>query len=333
MKIRRLILRFLDNWPIKILALAAASLLFLLNSIVGLEERYLNVPLSLELPEDLVPNSSYPSSIRVGIRGEPDEIFSIGEEDIRVFVDFRDVTTEGVYRKPVDYRPSEGMQVIDPLEVTFEPVEITVSLEEKLGRSLPVVPQLTGMPPEGFELVDYIVTPNSVVVEGPGSILRPLEQIRTEEIDLSERRENFSVRVRLVRPHPLVRIPGGEVVEIRAVVNERIITRTFQDVPVVLAGLREDLESAVPLPTGVVQIQGRELVVNQVRRDEVLLLVDATDLEEPGTYALATRPSLPRDVFILNYDPRELSVRIVASIEPDGTDASPEAPPADGGTQ
>ena len=318
------------NWPIKILSLAAAVLLFLLNAVVGLEERYVNVPIELELPGNLVPNSSYANNARVGVRGEPDDIWTIAENDIEVFVDFSGVTAEGVYRRPVEYRATAAIRDVDPLEINIEPEEITVSLEEKLGRNVPVAPQIAGTPPEGYLLENWVTTPDSVLLEGPRSLVEPIEQLVTEEVDISNRRDDFSLRLRLVTPDPLVNVPGGEFVDFTARIEERIVTRTFEDVPVVVAGLRDDLRPSAPLPRGFVQIQGRELAVEEILSDEVLLIVDATDVEQAGAVTIPVRASLPQEIKVVTYDPRQ--VELVIEDAPQGpspgADTSPDNGPA-----
>ncbi len=323
--------RLQKNWPIKILSLVAAVLLFLLNAVVGLEERYVNVPIELELPTNLVPNSSYSNNARVGIRGEPDDIWTISENDIEVFVDLRGVTAEGVYRRPVEYRPTEAIRDVDPLEINIEPEEVTISLEEKLGRNIPVVPQITGAPPEGYVLDDWVITPNSVLLEGPRSLVEPIEELRTEEIDVSNRRDDFSLRLTLVTPDPLIHVPGGGIVDFSARIEERIVTRTIEDVPVVVAGLRDDLRLATPLPTGFVQVQGRELAVDEILSDEVLLIVDATDVEQAGTATIPVRASLSQEIKVVNYDPRQ--VELVVEAVPQGPPAEEESPTGEDETQ
>jgi hypothetical protein len=48
----RLIFRLFSNWPAKALALGAAILLYLLVGLDSLEERYITVPVRLDLPPD-----------------------------------------------------------------------------------------------------------------------------------------------------------------------------------------------------------------------------------------------------------------------------------------
>ena len=89
MRNRRFFERILDNWPAKIISLAVALVLFLFYRIVNLEERFFNVPLSIEVPENFTASGNYPRSVRITLRGGQEEIFHILEEDIRASADLR----------------------------------------------------------------------------------------------------------------------------------------------------------------------------------------------------------------------------------------------------
>jgi hypothetical protein len=71
----RLIFRLFSNWPAKALALGAAILLYLLVGLDSLEERYITVPVRLDLPPTLVPAAEYPNFARVYLRGTGERYF------------------------------------------------------------------------------------------------------------------------------------------------------------------------------------------------------------------------------------------------------------------
>ena len=52
---RQLLERIAHNWPVKVLSVALAVLLFLFYRISSLEERFFSVPLDLRINENLVP--------------------------------------------------------------------------------------------------------------------------------------------------------------------------------------------------------------------------------------------------------------------------------------
>src|SRR6056297_808165 len=74
---------FFDNWPAKVMAIAAAIILFLFQRIVTMEERFFSVPLQIETTGRYLPVAPFPQSVRVHLRGEADNIDTILENDIK----------------------------------------------------------------------------------------------------------------------------------------------------------------------------------------------------------------------------------------------------------
>ncbi len=79
--------RFFDRWPVKIICIALAIVLYILFRVNTLTERQLTIPLRVLIPEGFVVSSEYPGSINVTLRGEEDELKGILPDDIDAFVD------------------------------------------------------------------------------------------------------------------------------------------------------------------------------------------------------------------------------------------------------
>ncbi|MFP3960125.1 MAG: YbbR-like domain-containing protein [Spirochaetaceae bacterium] len=310
MRGRRLIGRVLHNWPAKALSLVAAMLLLVFHDIARLEERFLSVPLVLELPDGYVPASEYPENVRVSLRGESDEIFRILEEDIRAYVDLSDYDTAGVYKDPVRIDRRGTASGIEPLEISVEPQEVSVTLEESLQKSVDVEPSLSGFPPSGYELTQYQTSPSSVEIEGPRSRVEDIDTVVTEDIDLSGRRDDFGVRVRLQHPDALVRFRGGDVVEFRGIIEESVVLHTFDPVETVVLGLDPELQIEGSLPSGMIRVQGRSSLIEEIDPEEIQLVADAGEITGEGEYTLSLRPDVPQGLVVLRYEPTEVEVRL-----------------------
>ena len=88
MKFRALVERSLHNWPVKIISIAAALLLFFFYRVSSLEERFFNVPLSLSFHENYIPAENVPKTVRIVIRGRDADIKLVLEDEIEASVDF-----------------------------------------------------------------------------------------------------------------------------------------------------------------------------------------------------------------------------------------------------
>jgi hypothetical protein len=315
LKSRPIIRRLLSNWPAKVLSVVAALLLVVFNNISRLEERYISVPLELSLPDDLVAASSYPSRVRVTLRGESEGVQRILDDDIDAYLDLQNVEEEGVVTTSVRINRTGTALGVDPLEIYVEPAEVSLAVEEKARTSLEVEPSLSGFLPAGYQLAGYQISPSSVEVEGPESEVAPLETVQTEDIEMAGRRNDFSVRVRLVRPSPGISFLGGDVVEFRGIVEEAVVLNTFEPVETVVLDLAPGLTISSALPSGSIRVQGNQLDLENVTVDQVQLVADASRVTSPGRYQLQTRPEVPPGLAVLRYEPQTVDVQVVRSGE------------------
>ena len=305
----------LDNWPAKIIALGLAVIVVLFNNLSRVSERTFSVPLTLRIDESLVPGEEYQNRVRVRIRGDESQIFEVSEDDLIAVADFSRHTAEGVFRAPIEIVRRASALELGALEISVEPLYVTVSLAEKLVRSVEVVPNIAGFPPSGYELRDYRVLPTAVTIEGPRSAVDDVRQILTEEIGLAGRTRDFTESVRLRRPNPLVDLPGGLIVEFRALIAEAVIQRSFDPVAITLMDLDPSLVVSGRLPTGALRVQGRQLDLDAITPDQIGLIVDASRVAAPGTYTLAVRPQIPQGLVVLSIEPAQIEVIVVREDE------------------
>jgi YbbR domain-containing protein len=308
LRTRSLLERLFAHWPAKILSIAAAIVLFLFNRVGTLDERFFSVPLRVLHAPNYVPAAPYPRSVRVRVRGPEEEIW-ISEDAIEAVADFTEHDREGVFREPVEIQ-TQGNALDASLEIQIEPLEVTVQLEEKITKSLEVFPTLTGFPAQGYELTQYFLSPSSVEVEGPRSKVQNLRVVHTEEVDLTGRKESFTIRVRLVQPDPFVSFLGGDVVEFRGMIQESIVVKTFEDVDVVAFDLAAGLEIVGQLPTGTVRVQGTQAQLEALRPGQIRLLVDCSDITSRGRYSIPARPDVPRGILVLDFEPLDVSIDV-----------------------
>jgi hypothetical protein len=308
---RRVLERFFADWPAKIISVAAAILLFLFYRINTMEERVITTALKADPPPGLAISKPYPRSARITLRGREENIFSVLEEDLEVYADFDSIDGEGQYRLPVRVLRKGTSVNVEPLEIRVEPSEVSVTLEEEVQRTVEVQPRLSGIPAAGFELVQYSVTPNSVQVSGPRSIVSDLTEVQTETIDLSGRSSDFSLEIGILRENPLVHYPRQMTALFRGIIREAVVIKTFENVDIITLDLSPNLRIAGTLPKGSIRLQGSQLSLEDLAPVRFRLLVDCGNIQGPGTATLPTIPDVPPDFVILKYEPRELTLNFI----------------------
>ena len=310
MKSRDLFDYISNNWPAKVLSIAAAIVLFLFYRNSGLEKRFFNVPLSVIVNENYIPSGSYPRSSRIILRGNAEDIYLINENDIEVYADLSSHMNEGSFRAPVQFRKKGNALYIDPLEITVEPLEVTISLERKISKSVEVSPVTDGFERKGYELVQYLITPTSVEVEGPKSDVEGILEVYTREIDLSDRFEDFTIMVRLDNDNPDITFPGGDVIEYHGIITEAMVVKTFTPVDVITLDLPESLTLEEMPDQGFIKIQTTHLLLEEMSINDFRLILDCSFITEPGEYSISAEPDVPSGVIILQYDPINIILKV-----------------------
>jgi YbbR domain-containing protein len=209
-----------DKWPVKIISVAAALIIAVFYRMNTLETRTFLVPLHVETSGFLVPVSSLENTVKINLRGETNSIYPILEEDIEAFIDLDRYSNEGTYRIPVQIRKKGSTLGVVPLEISVLPIEISLLLEKKIRRDIPVFPVFRGTIARGYEIISQSIYPENVSVEGPRSSIESQYEFNTEPISLEGRNENFSVIVSIINNNPLITIYGNRMLEYRCVIRK-----------------------------------------------------------------------------------------------------------------
>ncbi len=300
-----------NRWSIKILCVGTAILLYLLFRVNTLAEREVAILLEVISPRDYIVSSDYPSSINVTLRGDEETVKGVLVDDIEASVNLSEYSQEGTYRVPVEINKKGTALQPEALEVRPQSRELTFSLERKTIRSLIVRPELSGFPALGYELIQSFVSPSSITVIGPYRQMENLFEMSTEIIDISGRREDFTVTTRVVRPSPQIEIPGGQIVEFRGVIKEVVVIRTIENKELVVFDLPDGLSIDSELPKVSLTVQGNQLLVEEMSPQDMTLFIDGAAIRRPGTYTIPLMIDIPPGLAVLNIEPREISIQVI----------------------
>ncbi|MCX7788335.1 MAG: CdaR family protein [Spirochaetes bacterium] len=302
--------RLVAEWPAKALSLAAAILLFLFHNYSTLSERFINVPLQAVFANGFTAGQPLPKRVRVSVRGKEKNLATVTEGDIEAIADFTAFNKKGTYRVPIQIKRKGSGEDSNIMEFRVEPIELVVLIEEKIQKRVEVSPRFKGSLLSGYELVQYYVTPSLILVEGPSSRLERLYSIPTEEIDLTGKKDSFSLEVRVLKSDPLLTFPNGDTVEFRGFVQETTILKTFESVSIVVLDLRPDLRLSQSLPKGTVRVQGAHNILDSVGGDQIRLIVDGKSIMHPGTYTLPVRIDTPVGLMVLRFEPTSVTLKV-----------------------
>jgi len=308
---RKLIIKIIENWPAKVISIALALILFVFHQLNTLTTRPLSVPLIVETNSVLVPARAYPENVRVNLRGEDDSIKSIIDSDIEAYVDLSRYEDGGIYNVPVQIRRKGSALGIEPLEIAVYPPKISIQLDQRISKTLPLTTVIRGRVADGFDLVSHSISPQEILAVGPLGSLESISEIETDPIDLDGRSSDFSMEVNITNPNPLFVLRGSGTAEITCIIRPSVSVRSIEGIPIILVGLDPSFETDMGGRTGSARIEGNQLQLDNFQPSPAFFTVDCSNLSEPGTYTLPVVVNLPREFTLIRHEPEGLSLTIL----------------------
>lgn len=229
----------------------------------------------------------------------------------------------------IDGQTTDFMILIEPYavdednqriqEVTIDPGQVRTFVEmETRGKTVSVVPQLSGAPADGFVVQQQISLPSTIIVDGPEEALNPILFINTEPVDIAGATQSLSRTVEL-EPLPegvtLVE-PTDNQVEVRVSIGTSAGSPSLiQDMPVEVENLGDGLQATVDPETIDLSVTGSADVLGSLTPEDIKVAVDVAGLGV-GVYTLTPEVTLPPDVSLSLLDPQSVTVLISAEATP-----------------
>jgi YbbR domain-containing protein len=217
---------FVENWGLKLFSLALGIVIFLA---VRNEQRLsttVAVRLLIREPAGLVNTGEVPPEALVKISGPWGSLRSFEAEALPPLeVDLsalpRGTSTVRIREEQLGLPPDVDV-------VSISPSALTVRLEAREKRTVPVRPVLRGDPAPGYTLGKAEADPAEVEIDGPRREVREAAAVRTSPIDVGGTREEVLAPATLEAPGQHTRIVGPARAAVRVPVEPVPGERTVQ---------------------------------------------------------------------------------------------------------
>jgi YbbR domain-containing protein len=262
----------------------------------------------------VAPPQTDPSSVT--IRGASSRVDIVTSVVARVAIDASALNVDReVELIAVD---SNGNQVPN-IEIDPERARVRIAVARELAnKSLPVVPQITGVPGSGYRITSLTVDPLVVTVSGEQSTLTQLETAPTEPIDVSGRTHDLEAMVRFALP-PGVSVTGGDTVRVVVTIAEETGTRTFH-AGLNVVGNRPDLNYSLSISEVNVTVGGPITALDAVNATTLVASVDVSALAV-GDQQATIDFTAPTGLEIVSISPAQVTVTVTAATAPSASPA------------
>lgn len=218
---------FLEDWGVKLVALAITLALWL--GVTGLStptKTRINVPLNLNVASDAQITNVPQQQVEIEISGDKRKVDQIARGELTAFLDLTEMKTGNwvvsLSPETVFVPLPQGVKLVDVV-----PGRIGINLEAVEEKEIEVQPETLGEVAAGFEVYSSLPIPPRIRVRGPASVVRVLEYVQTDRIDISDKKADFTARqVAVSSPNAQAAILNT-VVDVMFRIGERRIERTF----------------------------------------------------------------------------------------------------------
>lgn len=227
---RRILRRvFVDDWPMKLIALVITFALYLGVTSEEVKATFPSVPLNLRISDNADFINPPPEAVEVVLKGDKSKIDELSRTRNDLVV-FRDLTNQPVGDSVVDLTADTVSVNLPPgVQVdTIRPNKIAIKIEPVVEKDIPVRAETEGSLATGSSFDgDPVVTPQKVRVRGPISYIKTLEFVSTERVSVENKDADFTARqIAVTVSNPKVRILDA-VVDVAFGIKEKTGTQAF----------------------------------------------------------------------------------------------------------
>lgn len=315
MNTKKLINALTENTVPKIICLAAAILVYIFHQVSVLEKKSFTVPLEVYSEGLYSSLTAVPSFVKVTVRSGSDNINLITPQGINASLNLNGFTETGTYDVPISLSLSEELMLLDPLEIQVKPEFITVTLDEKVEKYVPVIPSVSGEVSHGYVIKSIDVVPSTVKITGPKSVVEKTNYIYSGKVNVKGAATGFSVKVSLDNINRLITAWEEEKFKVSVSITPAPSEQSFKGIVPRLIHLDEKFMTSGKLPPLSFVLAGTVPVMENFKLEESDVSVDLSAVKEPGRYELPVILNLPAGISVKEKSYENVTIEILRNPE------------------
>lgn len=315
MNTKHLLDEILDKWPAKVICLIVAIFLYFFHQASIIDSKTLVVPLKILENGVVMQVGSVPKSVSVVVRGSAEDIKLVDPSEITAYVSVDDITQKGQYTLPVQLSLSDALLVLDPFEVKLKDEKLTLYVDRKAIKYVPLMPSVVGEVAHGYEVESITMNPSTIEISGPESVINSTQSVYTTRVNVSNAETNFTVDTSYQNLSSIISVVDEGPYKATVTVVPVEMEKDFEDVEVEYINLAEGLEISGEKQTVFLKLSGDMPVLENYILSKHAVQINLRDITEPGTYELPVRYSIPANLKLVEKSDDILSVTIDKKIE------------------
>jgi hypothetical protein len=297
--IKKILRKIFHNFWYKMSSLLLALLAWGLIQGEQVLEVHREIQINLEVPEGYQIRGDVQRSVAATVKG-PRVLLLEAPNDLEI--DIKVPPLEGkIYRARLD--KSDIKRWDDRLQLQIHDPYISVFVDEKATRTVPVKYVPFGTPADGYFVKKVSLNPAWVKITGLKSELAKVREVATEPVDITGIQQNQTIEIALLPPpnFSLSDLATNHV-SVNLQVADSFVNKRFGGIPIEVVG--SDFEAKVRPSFASIVIQGTPGVLKFVNKEDLKAFVEARGLR-PGIYEAEIKVKIPPETVMIEAFPEK----------------------------
>ena len=187
------------------------------------------------------------------------------------------------------------------------------------------MPSVVGEVAHGYEIESITMSPSTIEITGPESVINSTESIYTTRVNVSNAETNFTVETSYQNLSSIITVVDEGPYKATVTVVPVEMEKDFEEVEVEYVNLADGLEISGDVQTVFLKLSGDMPVLENYILSKHTVQINLRDITEPGTYELPLRYSIPANLQLVEKSDDVLSVTVVKKIEEKSESETAEA--------
>ena len=296
---------FRKDWVLKLLSLGFALLIWFF--VVGEQKGELNISIPLELvniPEGMVIANDIPPNIDVRVYGPRSMIRAMATKGILRVIDLQDATPGKI---TVHISPDSLSLPGAIRALRIQPSIVEIVLEPLVLSDFPIKPVLKGKVAKYHKVLNTYVYPSRVVLSGPESVIKAMNDVRTFPVDLDGASHDITKEIGLDLHGLHVSPEEKETYKVTVNIVPTQSTRRITHIPVQIETSKPNVLWWPRIVS--VTLRGPILDLREIKVTDIYVGISLKGLE-PGIHSVEPGCIVPEGFTLMEITPQNIKVNI-----------------------
>ena len=297
-----------NRFWIKLLCLLMSFLLFLF---VRYQKEYAKDYVTKieirNIPSRLLIANQVPENVTITLKGFKDNVYELPTE----FSAYIDLTNASIGSNMYEIYLAGDIDY-SKMNITVSPNKLPIVLDELAYKTVPIEVPTIGVASLGLSVDDIIVNPSNTIISGPKSLISAIDEIKTYNLDLTDKYLDYSAISRLNLPRNIKSDVSR--VNVNVIFNKDVERMEFNNIAVNIDNLnsRFNINSDSAFIVNKVVLEANKVLLTNVSLNDILLSIDLKDITNAGVYSnISVEANIPIHTKLVQIEPSYFDVEVI----------------------